>query len=322
MSNEFISIIIPTYNRKDSLEQCINSIDNQNFSKQGFELIIVDDGSSEGICEFISNLLKKMPFKSSVISKKHFGPASARNAGVEKSAGTILAFTEDDVILDENWLTNGIRHFKENDISAVEGVTKYIGTEKPIRKYEKQYKLGFLPCNIMIRKTVFNDIGGYDNGFYDNKMNIYFREDIELGFRLLEKKYKAIIDEEMIVFHPQQYKTIRGVYGHAKRYFFDPLLCKKHSDLFYKMIEIKEIGFITIKRPLHYFSLISLFSFTFIFCLNKIFILMFLIMNLGFCYKYEIKNLFGFIEILPLPFYYLWYFLKGCFRFKSFRAII
>ncbi|MBU0952214.1 MAG: glycosyltransferase [Elusimicrobia bacterium] len=322
MKNQFISIIIPTYNRRELLVSCIDSINRQNYSKEDFELIIVDDGSTVNINEFIKEYTEKMPFSTSIININRSGPAFARNTGVEKARGTIIAFTEDDIILDPNWLKTGSGCFINDEISAVEGITKYIDSNKPVRRLEKHYQLAFLPCNLMFRKSIFNELGGYDISFYDENMNIYFREDIELGFRLLESGYKAVVSPEMLAYHPRQYQTIKGAYDHAKRYYFDPFLCKKHNKLFRKMIEVKKIGIFTIKRPLHYLSLFSVLSFILAISFNARFMLLLLLLNVGICFKYKINNLPGYFEILPLPLYYVWHFLKGCFEFKSFRAVL
>jgi len=321
MDKQFISIIIPTYNRKNTLAGCIDSIIKQNYPASGFELIIVNDESSDGTYEFVNEYIKRLPFKSRVINQKHLGPSIARNKAIDESRGPIIAFTEDDVILDENWLSKGSRHFNNDEISAVEGVTKYLNTQKPIRRLEKQYQLGFLPLNIMYRKDIFIKIGGYDPSFYEEKLNTYFREDIELGFRLLSSGQKAIIDPEMVVYHPKQYQTIKGAYDHAKRYYFDPLLYKKHPALFRQRIESKKIGLFRFQRPLHYLSLASLLLFI-LTIFNLKFGILFLLTNTGYCVKYEIKNPLDYFKLLPLPFFYLWYFLKGCFKFKSYKAII
>lgn len=322
MGNEFVSIIIPTHNRKDSLVLCIDSINSQDFFKNGFEVIIVDDSSCDGTAEFIREYLKKMPFPGQVITQKNLGPGVARNIGAEKSRGDILAFTEDDVILDKNWLSNGTRYFSQHGVHAVEGVTKYIGTGKPLRKFEENYNIGFLPCNLMCRRNVFEKLNGYSSEFFDHKSSLYFREDIEFGFRFLEAGFKIIIAEDVIVYHPAQHTTLKEIYNHAKRYFFDPLLFKKHPEYFRKMIGIKKIGKMTIKRPTHYLSFLSVLFFLLAFLFSKIFLMFYAGVVGILAYKFGVKSPIMFIKILPLPFVYTWYFLKGCFMFKSYGAIL
>lgn len=88
-----LSIIVPVYNRKDYLEKCINSILNQTLSD--FELILVDDGSTDGsglICDTYAKKDKRVI----VIHKENGGAASARNAGLDMAQGELIGFIDGD----------------------------------------------------------------------------------------------------------------------------------------------------------------------------------------------------------------------------------
>lgn len=98
---DLISVIVPVYNVKPYLSECVDSILKQTY--ENFELILIDDGSTDGsgdICEEYS----KKDDRISVIHKKHGGPSSTRNVGVEFSKGDYIAFVDADDIITENYL--------------------------------------------------------------------------------------------------------------------------------------------------------------------------------------------------------------------------
>ena len=115
MSNPAVSIIIPIYNADRYLRQCLESVNNQSFTR--WECILVDDGSSDSssdICkEFVANDER---FK--LIQKTNGGVSSARNTGIDKSMGTWLFFSDADDTLDV--------HCLEVLYNAVENETEFV----------------------------------------------------------------------------------------------------------------------------------------------------------------------------------------------------
>ena len=82
-----ISVIIPTYNEKTVLKECIESLGAQ--SLNDFEIIIVDDGSLDGTLEILKNLQTSLPnFKFE--RQGHLGPGASRNLGAKRAKGNIL----------------------------------------------------------------------------------------------------------------------------------------------------------------------------------------------------------------------------------------
>jgi GT2 family glycosyltransferase len=98
----FASIIIPTHNRVDSLTRCIASLAAQTYPADRFEIIVVNDGGGTVPESVRGNLDPRTVFE--VIDVKHGGPAAARNAGVARARGEILAFIDDDCVADSQWL--------------------------------------------------------------------------------------------------------------------------------------------------------------------------------------------------------------------------
>jgi glycosyltransferase involved in cell wall biosynthesis len=98
-----VSIIIPVYNDQVGLNQTLNAIDGQNFPLADVEVIIVDNGSTDKVF-----LEKSYQFTCIVLSENKPGSYSARNKGLEFSAGEIVVFTDANCIPDPEWLKSGI----------------------------------------------------------------------------------------------------------------------------------------------------------------------------------------------------------------------
>jgi glycosyltransferase involved in cell wall biosynthesis len=96
-----VSVIIPTYNRKDVLRDALNSLAQQTYPKEGCEIIIVDDGSTDGTDEIAA---QAMPFAVRYVRQENQGDAVARNTGALQSQADILVFLDDDMLLEPNYL--------------------------------------------------------------------------------------------------------------------------------------------------------------------------------------------------------------------------
>ena len=103
MSSPFFSIIIPVFNVKDYLEKCVQSVTSQSFDN--FEIIIIDDGSSDG-SEKICDKLAQNDNRIKIIHKKNEGVAVARNTGIAKAVGEYILFLDSDDTFSPNLLEN------------------------------------------------------------------------------------------------------------------------------------------------------------------------------------------------------------------------
>ncbi|HKZ45183.1 MAG TPA: glycosyltransferase family A protein, partial [archaeon] len=110
-----ISVIVPAYNSEKTIDSCIKSLLNQSFPKKQYEIIIVDDGSSDKTAEVASKYCVRL-FK-----RPHKGPAAARNFGAKHARGNILLFTDSDCVPDKRWIKLMTEPFKDEQIVGVSG---------------------------------------------------------------------------------------------------------------------------------------------------------------------------------------------------------
>ena len=112
LSHPYISVIIPTYNRESSLRETLHSLSRQIWSVAHFEVVIVDDGSTDGTASLAQ---EAFPFSLQYIYQRNQGSAAARNAGAKQSHGEILVFIDDDITTEPGYLSGLVEELRQYD---------------------------------------------------------------------------------------------------------------------------------------------------------------------------------------------------------------
>ena len=115
-----INVIIPTYNRKETLGKTLNSLKYQTMPFEQFEVIIVDDGSTEPSDEVIQ---ETYPFHLRYIRQENQGDAAARNLGAQISQAEILIFIDDDILVEPDYLDWMYQALRDKEKRIVMGIT-------------------------------------------------------------------------------------------------------------------------------------------------------------------------------------------------------
>ena len=124
ITKPLVSIIIPTYNSLAYLKKCIISLLNQTVDSMSYEIIIVDDGSTDNTEEYVKQLIKKYSRpKIHYYKQKNSGPATARNLGAKYAIGKYLAFTDSDCEPTKDWIKDIIKNFNRTNIDVICGHT-------------------------------------------------------------------------------------------------------------------------------------------------------------------------------------------------------
>ncbi len=202
-----ISVIIPTYNRRHTLERAIDSVLSQTFKP--FEIIIVDDGSEDGTRNWVQEAYPSIKY----IYQSNNGVSSARNKGIRSSRGSWIALLDSDdewmpekledqvIFINENpgslfchtneiWIRNGVR------VNQMKKHKKYGGD---IFKYCLDM-CRISPSSSLINKEVFEDVGLFDESLtvcedYDLWLRITANYTILFLDRPLIKKYGGHTDQ-------------------------------------------------------------------------------------------------------------------------------
>lgn len=180
-----ISIIVPVYNKSDTLKHCVESIQNQDY--QNLELILVDDGSSDNSYEICSSYAEK-DTRVKVFKKKNGGVSSARNFGLKIASGEFIQFVDADDFLEKNMCSKLISAYLENDFDVVVCSYKKHTDDKIKNKISLDFecksisqfkdKFAFLFENVLFNPP-------WNKLYKREKINFLFDEDFSLGEDLL-----------------------------------------------------------------------------------------------------------------------------------------
>lgn len=236
------SIIIPTFARPAQLASCLEALVRLDYSREGFEVIVVDDGGKTP-----PDVIKSAQDRVAVtlLSQTHAGPAAARNAGAMRARGKYLAFTDDDCLPAENWLQalkarfdrapdhliggRVVNGFPENPYSTaaqllVDYVCGYYNSNGNQTKF-------FASNNLAVPADRFHAIGGFDTSF-----PLAAAEDREFSDRWQHYGYTKTYAPEVSVCHAsaltlhsfcrQQFRYGRGAFG-----FHQARACRKQNGI-------------------------------------------------------------------------------------------
>ncbi|MBW9152826.1 glycosyltransferase family 2 protein [Clostridium estertheticum] len=207
-----VSIIIPCKNELNNLKKTVESIMNSK-NKLSYEIIIVDDGSTDRSCDFI-NINKESYKDIKLISVLNFGAAGSRNFGAKTASGKYLFFCDAHVSVPDYWLDNLIKTLEDNNAHIIAPVIKDMVKEN-YKGYGQTWDNNLnvmwllnkietngseIPiacgCAFGIKKEVFEAIGGFDKYF-----EVWGKEDEELCFKSWLFGYKIILDISVEVKH-------------------------------------------------------------------------------------------------------------------------
>lgn len=214
-----LSCIIPTYNRRGAITKTLDALNKQNYDKK-FEVIIVDDGSTDDTGYIIESYIKKQQYHNIIlryIRQKNRGPAAARNNGIKQANGNYILFLGDDMIPDAGFVKAHTDLLEIDEKICSLGIVKW-------HPDARNKKLKFLqiagieidygnlpdPENCCFNYFCTANIALARHFLLDNMFDEDFpypaMEDTELGYRLSQKGLKIVLNKNAIVQHLHHYE--------------------------------------------------------------------------------------------------------------------
>jgi glycosyltransferase involved in cell wall biosynthesis len=206
-----ISIIICSKDRSHQLTQCLHSVSRLEGVEEGCELILVNNQSKDDTQRVMESFARSASFPVAVISENRPGLSHGRNAGIRSASGDVLFFTDDDCLLDGDYLKALKFRFEQEDVDYAGGqvvpadpdhlqCTTTFDREKVIPPYS------FIPAgmikgaNMVFRKKVNDRIGWFDP-FLGLGAPLCSAEDSDYLARISWAGFRGVLDPNLIVFH-------------------------------------------------------------------------------------------------------------------------
>ncbi|NJN85393.1 MAG: glycosyltransferase [Leptolyngbyaceae cyanobacterium SL_7_1] len=205
----FFSIIIPTYNRRPILEKCLRALEQQRSPQDGtimgYEVVVVDDGSTDGTVEWLRSHSTEFPHVR-LFEQDHQGPAAARNLGLQQATGDTIIFIDSDLVVTEHFLhahawglAQGARKLGSDRLFTYGRVINTCNFDNPSNEPFKPTDFSaayFATGNVAIARHWLDQAGSFDTRF-----QLYGWEDLELGVRLKQLGLKLIKCPEAVGYH-------------------------------------------------------------------------------------------------------------------------
>ena len=235
-----VSIIIVNFNGKAFLKKCLNSLSQLNYPSHRYEVILVDNGSKDGSTQYIRENFTNVRV---LALSRNFGFCGGNNRGAEVALGQSLVFLNNDVEVDKNWLRELVKVAYSSDSIGICGSKVFYMDAPGIIQFAGGYlhTLGgavsmnygrestlcqtvsttgyVIGCSLLIKKNVFNLIGGFDEDYY------MYGEEGDLCWRAWIFGYAVMYNPQSFLYHvggaSRKDKLVKGKDFELKRGFFD-----------------------------------------------------------------------------------------------------
>jgi len=239
------SVVVPTLGSEAKLAPLIAGLARQTLARERFEVIVVFDGlepapAIRSALEAIGARILELETRS--------GPPIARNRGAKLASGEFLVSADDDIVPEPDWLARAAERIAaEPDLDVIEGLTVKPGG-RPVRVRADE-SAQYILCNLFVRRSLFERIGGFHEGYYDPENGVFFREDADLGYTLEQAGARVGREPLAVVTHPIEHPGFWDPVRWAERYEMDALLALRYPDRFRERIEVHQLGPVRIRRP-------------------------------------------------------------------------
>lgn len=231
----FVTVVVLNYNGLEHLEPCFRSLMALDYPAQRLELLLVDNGSSDSSVAFME---KRFPAVRLIRNERNLGFAAGNNVGVRAAQGELVAFLNNDMRVEPNWLRELVAPFEMGkDVAAVGGkILSWDGKRidfaaAAMNIFGYGYQLGagrraasdvsevrpmLFVCggNMAVRRQVYLDAGGFDDDYFA------YYEDADLGWRLWVLGQQVLFTPKAVVYH-RHHGTGRHLADEKRRLLYE-----------------------------------------------------------------------------------------------------
>ncbi|MHB8628329.1 MAG: glycosyltransferase family 2 protein [Aggregatilineales bacterium] len=223
-----VSIVMPTYNRAHFLDRCLPPLLAQSYPLNRYDLILVDDGSTDDTVSRANELARGWQGKFNVVQKPNGGAASARNAGWRASNADVIAFIDSDCVAGPDWLKTLLTALRDANADGVGGpivggdidnhVARYLEASQMYRHRVRNGQVDYLITgNVAFSRTALAEVGGFKD------MRGAGGEDPDLSFQLRDHGHKLTVTDDLAaaVTHYGTPSSVRALAHNLYRYGYN-----------------------------------------------------------------------------------------------------
>ncbi|ELY60633.1 glycosyltransferase [Natronolimnohabitans innermongolicus] len=217
-----ISVVVPVYNDPDGVEATLEALTSQTYPDGGHEILVVDNDSTDETPTVVRAYADEHDHVTSLLEDERQSSYAARNTGIEHASGSIFAFVDADMIVEETWLADAVDAFERLDASYMGCDVEMVPAERseslaqrynrrtgfPIEEFVAE--MGFAPtCCLFVRRSVLEDVGAFDPRLVSGG-------DREFGHRVRDAGYDQHYTDAVTMYHPTR-STADAILRKARR---------------------------------------------------------------------------------------------------------
>ena len=206
-----VSVVMPTHNRVEVLLRALDALSEQTIPPDQFEVVVVDDDSSDGTPERVAARQPDWPFTLMFLRQAKLGPAHARNKGLAAARGDLILFLDDDCIPTPTLIAEHLASHTNDDLAVIGRITWHPEVAvTPFMEYAEPnlffayFTIGlpfdatfacFFTGNASVRRDVAQALGGFDTDFPRDF------EDLEFAYRMRRRGVRFVFNERALALH-------------------------------------------------------------------------------------------------------------------------
>src|SRR5712692_3071084 len=207
----FVSIAVIAYNKISTIEKCLSSLEDLDYPRSKYEVVVVDGGSTDGTVEIVRK------FAVNLVTDTRKCRGVARNTAVSNCQGQIILFTDADCVPSRSWLLDHVALHRDPNVFAVAGAVAQGGDfSLPARIYHRSEFSALSPlskrkitwevatCNASFKRSVFTQVGPFPD--------LNWSEDCLLCWRILQAGYGVIFDPSPMVVHMHESFSFKSLF--------------------------------------------------------------------------------------------------------------
>lgn len=224
-----ISVVVPTRNRRNLVRDTIEALFAQDLPDHAFEIIVVDNASSDGTEDLMRECARRSPVRFvGAVMERDRGPAISRNVGVLLARGELIAFTDSDCVPTEGWLRGCIEAMAgAADVGVVQGMTTAVPDQaQPLFNHfieTKRLDGSFSTSNVCYRRDALAGAGGFDP-------SCAYWEDVDLGWRVRRLGWEARFEPTALVHHQVLRLSAWQWVTHPRHFYNWPAKAARYPD--------------------------------------------------------------------------------------------